>query len=158
MSAAIIIDAREIKQIQSRTINPSRFVSLGQTIHRLAETIKREWNNFSQEDRSALKSLAYDLLESPKGINGVWLSIWARAYMVYIKLTNQQQALYFCLDALDVLIDTILDAVERDDAGYQQVLLDTLKEINSNPDAGEPVHANTREWLHELSNQALNEI
>lgn len=158
MSAAIIIDAREMKQIQSRTVNPSRFVSLGKTIHRLAETIKREWNNFSQEDREALKSLAYDLLESPKGLNAVTSSIWAKVYMLYINLTHQQQALYFCLDALDILVDTILDAVERDDAGYQQVLLDTLKEISSNPDAGEPVDANTKEWLHELSNQALNEI
>lgn len=105
-----------------------------------------------------MKSLAYDLLESPKGINGLWVNIWAKAYMVYINLTNQQQALYSCLDALDVLIDTIFDAVERDDVGYQQALSDTLKEISSNPDAGEPVDANTREWLHELSNQALNEI
>lgn len=135
-----------------------RFVSLGQTICEQAEAIKKEWNSYLQEDREALKSVAYNLLESPKGINGLASSIWAKAYMVYVKLTNQQQAFYFYFDALDVLIDTILDAVERDDVGYQQVLLDTLNEINSNLDAGEVVDTNTREWLHELSNQALKEI
>lgn len=159
MSTAIIIDPREIQQIRHRTINSSRFTMLGRKIHRLAKVVKQEWENFSLEDRETLKKLAYDLIEPSSRLSSLWLKLWDKVYMVFIKVTRQEQALYFCLDALDCLIDNILDAIERENADYQQVLSDTLEELSSNPGVGEPVDADTRgKWLQQLSDKALKEV
>lgn len=159
MSTAIIIDPREIQQIHHRTVNPSRFTMLGRKIHRLAKAVKQEWKNFSLEDRETLKELAYDLIESPKGVSSLWLKLWVTPYMVFIKVTRQEESLYFCLDALDCLIDNILDAIERENAEYQKVLSGTLEELSSNPGAGELVDADRRgKWLQQLPDKALGEV
>lgn len=145
MSTAIILNPHEIRQLQRRTVNPSKFTTLGIEIRRAAKVIKKEWKNFSPEDREMLKSLAYDLIEPrPWCLDNLWLKLQARVYMLFIRATGQEQALYFCLDALDCLIDNILDAVERENPDYQQVLLDTLEEVSTNPGAGEPVDADRR--------------
>lgn len=156
MFAVFDIDPREIKQVHSITADPSRLTTLGHKIDRLARKVKKEWNSFSVEEREAMARLAYDLLEPPKGVGKLWLRLRAKAYTIFIIAINQVEVLYFCLDAVDTLIDNILDAVEREDPVYQQVLSDTLEEVISNPGAGEPVDADRRrEWLKQLSSEAL---
>ena len=71
--------------------------------------------------------------------------------MVFIKATGQEEAFHDCIDALDCLVDNILDAIEREDPDYQQVLSDTLEELSSNPGSGEPVNADKRGWLQQVS-------
>ena len=150
MTTAVLIDFGEIRQIRRRTANPSRFIIIAKRIYRAAKNIKKEWSNLSVEDRQDLKSLAYDLIEPPRGVSSLWLKLWVKAYMVFIKATGQEEALYCCIDALDCLVDNILDAIEREDLDYQQVLSDTLEELSSNPGSGEPVNADKRGWLQQI--------
>nr|MDZ8288529.1 hypothetical protein [Nostoc sp. ChiSLP01] len=144
-ASAIIRNPHEIKQIRCRTANPSRFEEIAIKLRKTAREVKREWNNYSPEERAKLKQLAYDLIEPPKGVPNLWLKVWSKAYALFVVLTNQQEALCACMEALDMLIDNILDAIEREDHVYQQVLSDTLEEINSNPGVGEPVDAERRQ-------------
>lgn len=156
MSTAVLIDSGEIRQIRHRTVNPSRFTMIGRRLHRAAKKVKEEWSNFSPEDREALKALAYELIEPPKGVSSWWLRPWVEAYMLFIKVTGQKEAFCFCINALDCLVDNILDAIEREDPRYQQVLSDTLEELTSNSESGEPVNADRRgKWLQQLSDKAL---
>lgn len=84
---------------------------------------------------------------------------WVEAYMLFIKVIGQEEAFRFCINALDCLVDNILDAVEREDPGYQQVLSDTLEELTSNSESGEPINADRRgEWLQQLSDKVLRKV
>lgn len=66
----------------------------------------------------------------------------------YLKITGQEEAFRFCIDALDRLVDNILDALEREDSNYQQTLANTLEELKSNAEIGEVLDgANRGEWI-----------
>ena len=156
----VVIDSSAIRQIGYRTVNPSRFITLAKRNLRAAKAVKKGWNDLPVEDREFLKSLAYDLIEPPKGVRHLWLKLWAEAYMIFIKITGQEKAFYICLRTLDLLIDNILDAIEREHPYYEQVLSDTLEEVISSPEVGKLIDGKgqTRQWLQHLSDQALNEI
>jgi hypothetical protein len=152
-------NVEELRQIQFRTVNPSRFNILGRNLQKAADLIKRNWKSFSPEEKMALQKFAYALLEPPTGVGSLKLKIQAAIYKLLIKATGQEKDFCFCLEAIDCFIDNILDAVERDDSSYQQVLSDTLKEVTDNPESGEPVDANTRlEWLRQLSDKAISKV
>ncbi len=136
MFEAVLYDSHEIKQIQSRRANPSCFTVLDQKTRRLARAVEQNWSNFASVDRELLKNLAYDLIRPSQGISKIWSSIWVVAYFAFIATTNQLESFNSCLEALDILIDNILNALERDDAVYKQVFSDTLEELRSNPEVG----------------------
>lgn len=159
MSTAINIDFYEIQQIRCRTANPSRFEEIAERIRKAARTVKREWNNFSAEDREKLKHLAYDLIERPKRVPSLWRNLWVKAYSWFIVLTNQAEAFCSCIEAIDMLVDNILDAVEREEVSYQAVLSDTLEQLYSNTEQGQALKPEaTREWLRKLSDKAIGEV
>lgn len=155
---ALVIDSGEIRSIRHRTVNPSRFTMLASRINRAAKVIKEEWNNFSVEDREALKSLAYDWLKPPKGVSRLWLKLWISAYMLWIKATGQEEPFCNCVIAVDCLVDNILDAIEQEHPYYKQTLSDTLEELDLDSESGDLVDAQGREWLKQLSDQALTEV
>ncbi|MDL5048349.1 hypothetical protein QQ054_20275 [Oscillatoria amoena NRMC-F 0135] len=95
----------------------------------------------------------------PKKTATYFFKLWAKTYRIYIKLVGQEQEFFDCLEALDCLVDNILDAIEREDSSYQQVLSDTLEEVSSNPEAGKPIDVQGRDkWLEDLSDQAFTEV
>jgi hypothetical protein len=130
VSSAIVIDSHEIQQLWQRKVSPSsRFDVTATKLRRLAKRVKQEWNNFSVEDREALKNLAYSVIKPPKGLFALGSKIRTTVYMVFIVMTNQAEAFYSCMEALDTLIDNILDAAEREEPSYQAVLSDTLEQL-----------------------------
>ncbi|GAB4298012.1 MAG: hypothetical protein Fur0025_36320 [Oscillatoriaceae cyanobacterium] len=159
-TALIFLSPDEIKQVQRRTVNPSRFFQIEREIRKAAVLVTSEWSNFSAEQRDTLQKLAYELIEPPTGAEKICLTFWSQAFMLYIKLTGQEAALTACIQAVDNLIDNILDAIEREEESYQKLLSDSLVELErSNWDIGESVNGvNYREWVQQLSNQALAEI
>ena len=159
-ASMVVIDSSAIRQIRHKTVNPSRFIMLAKGNLRAARAVKKGWNDLPIEDREFLKSLAYDLIEPPKGVHRLWLRAWAVAYMAFIKATGQEEEFCLCVQSLDLLIDNILDAIEREHPYYEQVLSDTLEEMNSNLEVGELIDGKgqTRKWLQQLSDQALSEI
>ena len=160
MSTAVLIDSHEIQQIWQRTVSPSsRFDEIAVRLRRIAKIVKQEWNNFPPENREQLKELAYTLIEPHKGLPNLKRTIWVAAYMLFIKATNQTAEFHSCIDALDMLVNNILDAVEQEDPSYQEVLSDTLEQMYLNKVQGKVLEAEeTREWLRKLSDSALGEI
>jgi hypothetical protein len=129
VTGAILYDPNDIRKIQYRTVKPSDFSALLRRIRRLTKAIEENWEQFSDEDKDALKHLAYDLIEPPKGFLRVWISIWARIYTFILVQRNQFELFVSCAEALDILIDSILNAIERENNLYKQVFFDTLEEV-----------------------------
>lgn len=160
MSTAILIDYYEIQRISQRKVSPSsRFDEIAVKVCTLAKKVKQEWNNFSDEDREMLKELAYTISEPKKSVFNPWHKIWARTYMLFLAVTNQLEAFDSCIKALDMLVENIFDAIERQDCGYQAVLSDTLEQLHSGKEQGKVLKPEeTREWLRNLSDSALEEV
>ncbi len=79
--------------------------------------------------------------------------------MLFINATNQTVAFRSCIEALDMLVENILDAVEHENSSYQAVLSDTLEQLYLNKVQGKVLEAEeTREWLRNLSDSALREV
>jgi hypothetical protein len=161
MSATVLdLNPYEIRQFNRREFTqfePSYFEKLGRKINQQANTIKNEWGNFSLDERESWKKLAYDLIEPvpAMGLESLWVKIRVKIYMLFIKAIGQEEAFYFCANALDCLVDNILDAIERESYSYQQELLATLEEVKLiKSELGECTNgSDTRRWLQELSDQ-----
>ncbi|MEH2193889.1 MAG: hypothetical protein V7K98_14805 [Nostoc sp.] len=161
MSTAIVIFTHEFEQIRQRKISPSsNFEQLTAKIRKLTRRVKQEWSNISVEDREGLKEFAYDWLEpSAKGVFGLKSKIWSKIYLLFLVVTNQTEAFMSCIKALDTLVDTILDAVERQDPSYQAVLSDTLEQLYSGTIQGKELKTEeTRDWLRSISDRAIREV
>lgn len=149
----------EIRQITDKRIKPSLLLDIGHKIDKGAKLIQEKWYSFSESDREELKNIAYRLLENPQGLKALWMYFWGIIYMLFIKITGQEEAFHYCIDALDRLVDNILDAVERENSNYQQTLVDTLEELKSNPEIGEVLDESIRYgWIREVSDKAVAEI
>lgn len=144
MTSAVWIDPNEIRLFQRRGVKPSRFLALGRHLNDAAKKIPKVWNTLSSEERSELKKLAYDLIEPRQGLASFPLKIWALAYIIFIRITRQEKAFLYCIDALDYLIDSILDAVEQESSLHRQMLSDTLERVVKNPEIGEPIDGGNR--------------
>lgn len=145
---------------EDKATNQSRFLKLARTNIRAANLVKKHWNNLSIEDREFLKSFAYDLIEPPTGLSRLWSRLRAEVYTIFIKVTGQEEEFCLCIQSLDYLIDSILDAIEREHPYYEQILSDTLEEVISSLEVEELIDGKGQsgQWLQQLSDQALNEI
>ncbi len=157
MTTVVIVNPYEIKRFKyGLGVNSSKFLVLGKRVHRLAKIIQEQWHNFEQEDKNLLITLAYDLIE-PK--NSIWKfpqKLWFFVNLLIIKITAQEREFIFCVNAIDCLVDTILEAIEQEDITYQEVLSDSLREVRENPESGEFVDAKEgSKWLRDLSNKAF---
>lgn len=142
----------EVQQLKQKTAPPSKFIALGKKLRRSTSEIEQNWENLPIERREQLKQFAEDFTKTPEQSPSLSSKVWARAYVVFLKVTRQEKAFLFCLEALDSWIDSILDAIERESPVYQQVLSDTLEELTVNKDAGKLIDAGKRrEWLRSLS-------
>lgn len=123
MTTVIIVNPDEIKQFKyGVVVNSSKFLLLGERVHRFAKIIQQEWHNFEQEDQNLLIRLAYDLIEPNNRIWKFPQKLWSFINLLIIKITGQEREFLFCVDAIDCLVDTILDAIEQEDITYQDVL------------------------------------
>lgn len=161
MSTAIVIFTHEFEQIRQRKLGDKpNFEQLTAKIRKLTHRVKQEWSDLPVEDREGLKEFAYDWLEPPaKSVFGLKNKIWAIIYFLFLRATNQTEAFNSCIKAMDVLIDTILDAVERQDPSYQAVLSDTLEQLYSGTIQGKELKPEeTRDWLRSISDRAIGEV
>lgn len=159
-AAVLVINPYEIEQIRQRKVSPlSKFDEIAARLRRAAKLVKEKWDNFSDEDREFLKQLAYELIEPPKR-DWLYLVRLIRAKISWhFMSTSEQEAFKSCIEALDVLVENILDAVERQDPGYQAVLSDTLEQLYSSETESKVIEVEeTREWLRNLSDQAVGEV
>lgn len=148
-----------IRQVKTGKASVCQYARLSRKLNKWADQIQVDWPQFSEEDKAALKRLAYDLIEPPKGVQALRLKASVYFRLILLRFKGKEKALYDCCDALDRLTDNILNQIELDDSYLQQEIIDTLEELTSNPNAGESVKPeDVRGWLRNLSDQALSEV
>lgn len=159
MSATILIDRSDFYKIKTKTVNPSRYLILAEKLKEKTKKIKEEWHNLPKDDKQTLQNLAYELIEPPNKIVSLFLELPVTIFFWVTDKTGQRKNLKVLTEALEELIDTILDCVEHDDISRGEDLANLLEDIAQNPNIGEPVDAaDRREWLSGLSDKALKEI
>jgi len=135
----------------------SKFDDIAAKLRDNAETIKKDWNILSIENQEELRNFAYNFLKSKTGVSYIWYSVREIVFILFLAFTHQLKPFSRCIDALDYLIDTILDCVERSHPVYQAILSDALEElIHLNHEfVSEEESGDTRTWLQSLSNKAI---
>jgi hypothetical protein len=135
----------------------SKFDDIAAKLRDNTETIKKDWSSLSIENQEELRNFAYNFLKPKTGISYIWYEVRAIMFILFLTITNQLKPFSRCIDALDYLIDTILDCVERSHPVYQAILSDALEElIHLNHEfVSEEESGDTRTWLQSLSNKAI---
>lgn len=161
MSATIALNTTELQEIsQSKELRSLELLLLARKINRAAVIVKKQWHKLSDEEREKLKNLAYDLSESRSGLASVISKFLSLIRITIIVAYGQADALIAYCEAMNSLVDNIFEAVERDEPEYQAVLSETLQELISDSGSSSKVlkPGETRGWLRNLSDQALNEV
>ncbi|WP_204103685.1 MULTISPECIES: hypothetical protein [Spirulina sp. CCY15215] len=162
MSTAVAIlehyqlNFEQLDNINRRVAYPSKFRILGRNINKATQNIQENWFDLSEGDRQKLRDIAYELVEPDRDNINLFDRALALFLVIIIKITGQEKDLMYCVEALDDFVDTILDAIEREDSSYQETLSDIVEEVSSNLQGGEIIDAKRqRQWLRELSDQGL---
>ncbi|MFB2981504.1 hypothetical protein [Microseira sp. BLCC-F43] len=161
MSATIALNTTELQKIyQSKELRYLELLVLARKINRAAVIVKKQWHKLSDEEREKLKNLAYDLSESRSGLASVISKFLSLVRITIIVANGQADALIAYCEAMNSLVDNIFEAVERDEPEYQAVLSETLQELIYDAGSSSKVlkQGETRGWLRNLSDQALNEV
>lgn len=162
MSTAVAIledyqlNFEKLDNINRQVAYPSKFRILGRNINKATRKIQENWFDLSEGDRKKLRDIAYELVEPDRDNINLFDRALALFLVIIIKITGQEKDLMYCVEALDDFVDTILDAIEREDDSYQETLSDIVEEVSSNLQGGEIIDAKRqRQWLRELSDQGL---
>lgn len=106
-----------------------------------------------------MRDFAYSLIEPSHGISGFLGILKAKVYLFFLDITSQRESFDSCMDAINFLVDTILDCVEQEDPSYQAVLSDTLEELRLNYERIPEVKPeDTSVWLQNIFDEAIREV
>jgi len=160
MSSAVLIDFDQVYQVRGKKVaSTSKFDEIASHLKKASRQIKTEWNNFSAEQRDYLTDFAHSCIEPTQGATGFLEILKSKIYLLFLNLTSQRESFDACVDAIDFLVDTILDCIEQDDPGYQAVLSDTLEELRLNYERIPEVKPeDSSVWLRNIFDEAIAEV
>lgn len=160
MSSAVLIDFEQVYQVRGNKVSSAaKFDEYASYFKKASREIKTEWTNFSSEQRDALRDFAYSLIDPKEEFTGFWDILKAKIYLLFLHLTSQRESYDACVDAIDFLVDTILDCIEQNDPSYQAVLSDTLEELRLNyKRIPEVKPEDSSAWLRNIFDKAITEV
>jgi hypothetical protein len=160
MSSAVLIDFGQIYQVRGNKVaSAAKFDEITSRLKKASREIKTEWNNFSSEQRDYLTDFAYSFIEPTQEATGFLDILKSKIYLLFLNLSSQRESFDACIDAIDFLVDTILDCIEQDDPGYQAVLSDTLEELRLNYERIPEVKPeDSSAWLRNIFDKAIAEV
>jgi hypothetical protein len=160
VSSAVLIDFEQIYQVRGNKVSSAaKFDDLASYFKKASREIKAQWSNFSSEQRDALGDFAYSLIEPTEEFTGFLDILKAKIYLLFLNLTSQRESYDACIDAIDFLVDTILDCIEQDNPSYQAVLSDTLEELRLNYEhIPEVKPEDSSAWLRNIFDKAIAEV
>lgn len=154
MSVAITINPDEIQQIsQPRTVNSSRLRVLARKTEALAIAVENKWQYFSPKEQELLESLIYSSIAHPEGKNNTFISSFlTRLSLAWILIKGETDSLTKYLQALSRLKNAVLDAIERENPTYNQVMTEVVKEaLDESEESPLMTSDEFKEWLNRVS-------
>jgi hypothetical protein len=160
VSSAVLIDFEQIYQVRGNKVSSAaKFDQLASRLKKVSRDIRAESSNFSSEQRDALRDFAYSLIEPKDEVTGFLDILKAKIYLLFLNLTSQRESYDACIDAIDFLVDTILDCIEQNDPRYEAVLSDTLEELRLNYERIPEVKPeDSSAWLRNIFDKAIAEV
>lgn len=144
----------QIRQFHRRELvkfKPDYLKKLARTIAHKATTVQNTWTTLSPDERKSWRKLAYEIIDvEPAGFFEQMRRMRARTYLIFVRAIGQKKAFDECVVALDCLIDAILDAIEREDPRYEQMLIALLNDVFSLETSENIQKGETRDWLNTL--------
>ena len=139
-----------------RTVKASRLYELTRLARALDKEIREQWTNIPVEKRELLKAMAYSSIEPKKDLQTVFLALVGAIVVAWALIRGEKEALLTYVDACNSLIQSILDAIEREHPDYEPTVAHALDEaINNNPYPA--MGANEfQSWLKDVSDKALS--
>ena len=110
----------DIKQPKKANSPTSDILAL---IKKLTNLVNTQWDTLSSDHKEKLIDFAYSVLDAetseptlPSRLEAIW-------YSLLIVIQGRQKQILDCVDALDILVDEILNRVENDDPQFQEDVL-----------------------------------
>lgn len=162
MNAAILPgfpgnDLSDVRKASRKTASPDRYRNIARNIRKVSGHIQQNWDTFSENQKENLEKFAYSLLETPKGIDALQISLIAPFFVVWAKVSGKEADLKACGKAVSELIDCILSKIESENPTYSAMISSTLEEIANPTKIGEAIAPGEEsDWLRRLSNSAIS--
>lgn len=161
LNTAMLIDIQQqALEVKRSKLEPSKFDVLTRELHQKSEVVRYRWDTLRGDQKEAFRQFANKLTDSKIVLPiSIFDKLSARISLLRIFLLGHGEAFLRCVDALDQLIDNVLDAMEREEHTYQEALSDTINSVPNVSSDSQALDVETGSgWLQQLSAQELEEV
>lgn len=139
--------------------NNSHFGRIAHLLKETTKDVENRWEELSEDEREALKVLAYDILNPSNEGNisqqnswkSLWLQLKTRFRLLVVLITGQEKVIVEAYVGVVKLAYAIVEAVEREEAYLTALFLDKIMEdIENNPSKLVPFTAEMNDKLEQL--------
>ena len=110
----------EIKQLKKAHSPTSDILAL---IKKLTNLVNTQWDTLPSDHKEKLIEFAYSVLDAETSRPTLLSKFEAIWYSLLIIIQGRQKQIVECVEALDILVDEILDKVENDNPQFQEDVL-----------------------------------
>ena len=110
----------DIKQPEKANSPTSDILAL---IKKLTNLVNTEWDNLPSEHKEKLIDFAYSVLDAETSKPTFLSRLEAICYSLLVFIQGRRKQILNCVDALEILVDDILNKVENDDSQFQEDVL-----------------------------------
>jgi hypothetical protein len=110
----------EIKQPKKAHSPTSDILAL---IKKLTNLVNTQWDTLPSDHKEKLIEFAYSVLDTETSRPTLLSKFEAIWYSLLIIIQGRQKQIVECVEALDILVDEILDKVENDNPQFQEDVL-----------------------------------
>jgi hypothetical protein len=115
--------------------------------------VENKWQYFSPKERELLESLIYSSMAHPEGKNNTFISSFlTRLSLAWILIKGETDSLTEYLQARSRLKNAVLDAIERENPTYNQVMTEVVKDaLDESEESPLMTSDEFKEWLNRVS-------
>jgi addiction module HigA family antidote len=146
--AALQHQIRQFHRRELVNLKPDYFQKLTRTIAHKANAIRNSWTTLSPDEKESWRKLAYEVIDAEPA--SFFRRMRASACFIFVRAIGQKKVFDECVLALDCLVDAILNASEREDPRYEQMLIAALDDVFNLKPSGNIQQRGTRDWLKAL--------
>jgi hypothetical protein len=156
---ALTIDLKGIEQPPPRTSDASLLRKITEDVNRATAKVETQWVELPSDERKAYTDFAYTIIEFRYNDLGRVRAVLERTRagfnLFLITLKGEQDVFIEYVIAMRRFVYAIIDAIERNQSGYQKMLAESLEGLPG--EVGEPMTAGeARERLRKIRYQVLD--
>jgi plasmid maintenance system antidote protein VapI len=120
MLAALQHQIRQFHRRELVNFKPDYLQKLTQKIAHKATAIQNNWTTLSPDEKESWRKLACEIIDAEP--TSFFWRMRASAYLILLRAIGQKKTFDECVLALDCLVDAILNAIKRENPGYEMTI------------------------------------